>query len=93
MSGMFGNSAIKTGVTASTDTPKADAAMADAGNLDVSSGYYTSNAGYVDVEGKKVFGTACSQGFYYAGNSEAEVAVLEDLVKRGYAYAAVSDTE
>lgn len=89
----FGNNAIKTGVTASTDTPKVDAAMADAVNLDVSGGYYTANAGYVDVDGKKVFGTSCSQGFYYAGNSEVEVAVLEDLVKRGYAYAAVSDTE
>lgn len=93
MTGVFGTSAIKTGVTGSTDTPIADAAMMDAATLDVAGGYFTANAGYVDVGGKKVFGKPCSQGFYYAGDTEEEVAVLDDLVKRGYAYVAGDDSQ
>ena len=93
MSNVFGTSAIKTGVTSSTDTPVADAAMMDAATLEVVGGYFTANAGYVDVGGKKVFGKPCSQGFYYAGDTEEEAAVLDDLVKRGYAYVVGSDSE
>lgn len=93
MSGMFGSSTIKTGVTASTDTPIADAAMLASAELDVTSGYFTPNAGYIEVANKKVLGRPCAQGFYYAGDSDEAVAVLDDLVNRGYAYAAVSGTE
>lgn len=90
MTGMFGSGGIKTGVTASTDTPVPDSAMQEGAHLEVEAGYYTPNAGCLDVAGKKVMGRPCVQGFYYAGDSEEEVAVLEDLVNRGYAYAAVS---
>ena len=86
----FGASTIKTGVTASTDTTIPDSAMQASHELEVSSGYFTPNAGYIEVAGKKVLGRPCAQGYYYAGDSEEEVVVMEDLVKRGYAYAAVS---
>lgn len=87
MSNVFGASAIKTGVTASTDTPLVGAVdVAEvAANLE---GYITPNAGYITVGNKKIFGVPTAQGFFYSSDlGEEATKELNSLVERGYAYA------
>lgn len=93
MSGAFGSSNINTGVTFSTDKPKVE--LGDDTEVEESAeGYFTPNAGYIEVDGKKVVGVPCTKGFFYSASlGEKAMEVLEELASRGYAYASLSDTE
>lgn len=93
MTNPFGSGAIKTGVTASTDTPIDGAVLA----VDVApseSGYISPHAGYIEAAGKKILGTATVNGFFYSSDlGEAAMAVLKDLEVRGLAYANQATSE
>jgi len=83
----FGNSAIKTGVTASTDTPL-DGASEVALVEPSAQGYFSPHAGYIEVGSKKIFGASSAQGFFYSEDlGEDAMEVMKDLEVRGLAYA------
>jgi hypothetical protein len=94
MTQAFGaTSAIKTGVTASTDAPQMGTTMM-AEVPDSADGFLTPNAGYIMVGNKKVMGVPTVSGFFYSKDLGKEaVAELESLVERGYAYATEAAAE
>lgn len=91
MTPAFGTSAIKTGVTSSTDAPQVGAVELEVASAE---GYITPNAGYILVGNKRVFGVPTLQGFFYSKDlGEDAVTELESLVDRGYAYATEAAAE
>lgn len=83
----FGTSAIKTGVTASTDTPldgAAEVTLVEPSDK----GYFSPHAGYIEVGSNKILGVSAAQGFFFSEDlGEAAMEVLKDLEARGLAYA------
>jgi len=89
----FGTSAIKTGVTASTDTPlegAAEVALVEPSDQ----GYFSPHAGYIEVGSKKILGVSSAQGFFYSEDlGEEAMKVMKDLEVRGLAYANQATSE
>ena len=82
----FGTSAIKTGVTASTDAPLDGATMATAIEPSAA-GYYSPHAGYIEVGSKKILGVSTESGFFYSEDlGEEAMEILKSMAERGYAY-------